>query len=109
MDFVDKFVEKSIKTGLMDDDRAFHPVISGVVLLGIVGIILGVMVMIFAEVDPNIVGTNADANTSIAKVKSNVYKGFNLGAISPLIMAAGLVITIVLGMLGSLYMGGRSE
>jgi len=76
-------------------------VIGGVVTLGIVGIIFGVMVMIYAQVEPNIQGTNAQSNASIVKVSGNVYKGFDLGSIAPLIMGASLVITIVLGMVGA--------
>jgi uncharacterized membrane protein YfcA len=83
-------------------------IIAGVVTLGIVGIIMGVMVMIYANVEPNIVGTSDASNATIAKVNGNVYQGFDLGSISPLIMGAALVITIVLSMVGA-FMVRRSE
>jgi len=39
--------------------------------------------------------------TSAEKVASNMYKGYDLASIAPLIMGATLVISIVLGMLGA--------
>ena len=94
--------------GLFEDTKAQANVISGVVTLGIVGIIFGIMVMIYANVEPNIVGTTAASNATIATVSDNVYKGFDLGSIAPLIMGATLVITIVLGMVGAfMYKGGE--
>lgn len=92
---------------MFKDIEAQANVISGVVTLGIVGIIFGIMVMIYANVEPNIVGTTATSNATIATVSSNVYKGFDLGSIAPLIMGATLVITIVLGMVGAFMYRGR--
>lgn len=161
-----------------------NPVITGIMVLAMLGIILGIVVMVYAEMDPIILDAsstevtaeavnwtavntwnvttftmaqlphvsvynatytgieNTDFNVSVAnssiqlvnggtldnateysvdysyqgeayisagKVSSNVYKGFNMASISPLVMAAGLVISIVLGMLGSMYLGGRRD
>ena len=105
-----KSIAKDLYTKHMtDDEGAFHPVVLGVITLGIVGIVFGIMVMIYAEIEPNIVGTSTASNASIAKISTNVYKGFNLGSIAPIVLAASLVITIVLGMVGAMYVGGRSE
>lgn len=161
-----------------------NPVIMGIMVLMMLGIVLGIVVMVYAELDPIIIDASADemvgetmnwstpdswnvttntlartprvsvynasytgvettdfvvafANSSIQlvsgggltneseysvdydyqgtayasaeKVNANVYKGFNLASISPLVMAAGLIISIVLTMLGAFYFGGRRE
>ena len=160
---------------LRNDNKAQlnTPMVSGVVMLGIAGIIFALMIMIYANVQPElqensckpIVGeswtapannsslavtytmcatpaftisgsavvatdyTVHSANSSIVnlytdgliegtvysvsylsegtgytsanKISTNMYKGFDLGSIAPLIMGASLVITIVLGMVGA--------
>lgn len=166
-----------LKRNLVKEEKAQANVINGVVTLGIVGIIFGIMVMIFASLDPIILDSSAsvitetfttgaspayvtlnytmvedhrvvlynstatfvdgtdynvswanssirigdpnirdmenssvydiqyryqgDGYSSVATVNANVYKGFDLGSIAPLIMGATLVITIVLSMVGA--------
>jgi len=161
-----------------------NPIIIGVMILAMLGIVLGIVVMVYAEIDPIILDaasyeavdesttwnftdsifhtvdntmaaephvtisntTNTltedteyivhianstieassslmlnnsaydidysyqgDAYSSAETVSSNVYKGFNMASISPLVMAAGLIISIVLTMLGAMYLGGRRD
>jgi len=45
--------------------------------------------MVYSNIETNIQGTTAAANESITKVNANVYKGFNLGSIAPIVLAAG--------------------
>ena len=82
-------------------------VIGAVVTLALVGIIFGIMVMVYSAIEPSIKGTSAAANTSITTLNTNVYQGFNLGAITPIVLAAGLIITVVLGF--AYNMGGRQS
>jgi hypothetical protein len=102
----EEIVKKAYIKGseMIDDFEAFHPVITGVVVLAMVGIVFGIMVMVYSNVETNITGTTAAANASIAKVNANIYKGFDLGSIAPIVLAAGLIITIVIGFAG-LVMG----
>jgi len=92
---------------MIDDVRAFHPVITGVVVLAMVGIVFGIMVMVYSNVETNITGTTDAANASITKVSANIYKGFDLGSIAPIVLAAGLIITIVIGFAGMVMGGGQ--
>jgi len=102
-------VEKAYLKGeeMIADFKAFHPAITGVVVLALVGIVFGIMVMVYAAIEPNIKGTSAASNTSITTINANVYSGFNLGAIAPIVLAAGLIITIVIGFAGMVMGGGR--
>lgn len=160
-----------------------NSLVIGVVVLAVVAMVLGIMVMVFAEMEPsfldsasssiadetwnssapqgtavtltytlaqtpNVVISNASGtftettdyvvyvgNSSLAtvsgggmannleydvdysyqdegyitmnKVNTNVYKGFNLSSIAPIVLAAALVITIVLGMVAAMYVGRR--
>jgi len=102
-------LEKAYLKGsqMIDDARAFHPVITGVVVLAMVGIVFGIMVMVYSNIESNIEGTSDAANASITKINDNVYKGFNLGSIAPIVLAAGLIITIVIGFAGMVMGGGQ--
>jgi hypothetical protein len=91
---------------LIEDYRAFHPVITGVVVLAMVGIVFGIMVMVYSNIQTNITGNDDASNATISQVNTNVYKGFNLGSIAPIVLAAGLIITIVIGFAG-MVMGGQ--
>lgn len=163
------------------DEKAQSDVINSVIVLGVVGIAIGIMVMIFAAMEPTILGSAAETMSetwlttnngsydavnytmydppsvvlyngtttftegvhytvsasnssivypypvdgsyiqngtvyyidykyqgtgyaSVAGVNENVYKGFDLGSIAPLIMGATLVITIVMGMAAGFMM-----
>ena len=161
-----------------------HPVILGIVTIGVVAVLFGVMVMINAEIETSVMDSadlricHEDWNSSVAgtwvgvtygmtpypevnvfnatttftegsdfevrtsdstirtingttmlvnasfqidynsvtpgyesaaKIEANIYKGFNLGSIAPIVMAAALVITIVLGLVGAMYVGRREE
>ena len=105
----EKEIEKAYLNGnrFIDDCRAMHPVITGVVTLALVGIIFGIMVMVYAAIEPSIKGTSAASNTSITAINTNVYSGFNLGAITPIVLAASLIITVVLGF--AYGMGGNQQ
>ena len=103
MDFTkikDKLSLKSFK----DDDGAFAPIITGVIALGVVGVIIIVMVMVYSNISGSIIGSSAAANATIAKTNANVYTGFDLGSIAPIVMAATLVIGIVMSLAAGLYM-----
>lgn len=168
-----------LKRSLVKEEKAQTNVIAGVVTLGVVGILIGIMVMIFASIEPTILESSAttiydsatspssstvggltlnytmidattmrvynatdelsintdfwgyaanntilfadpgvsdveasaeytvtydgagDGYSTVSGVNANVYKGFDLGSIAPLIMGASLVLTIVLGMVGA--------
>ena len=51
---------------------------------------------------------DSDGTASINKVSANTYKGFNLGSIAPIVLAAGLIISIVIGFAG-IVLGKRGE
>lgn len=169
-----------IKRNIKLEEKAQTNVIAGVVTLGVLGILIGVMVMIFSGIEPTLLDSSAvtltdeltspatfpaylamnntmienhnvniynsstvlastdftvywgnsticmsDPGTSdvqastayivtytgqstgyasVEGVNENVYKGFDLGSIAPLIMGASLVITIVMGMAGAFMM-----
>jgi hypothetical protein len=38
-----------------------------------------------------------DGTASVRKIDTNTYKGFDLGSIAPIVLAAGLIISIVVG------------
>ena len=174
----------SFMKSLFKDNKAqTNSVVFGVVTLAVVAVVLGLMVMVFAEMEPNfmdsasssiadetwnssapqgtavaltytlaqtpnVVISNASGtftettdyvvyvgNSSLAtvvgggmannleydvdysyqgesyvtmgKVNTNVYKGFNLSSIAPIVLAAALIITIVLGMAAAMYVGKR--
>jgi len=44
---------------------------------------------------------------SLDQIDSNTYKGFDLTSIAPIVLAAGLIITIVIGFAGMVMGGGR--
>lgn len=168
-----------LKRNFNTEEKAQTNIIQGVIVLGVVGIALGIMVMIFAVMEPTILESSGttiydaatspadpatggltlnytmidattmrvynatqelsinsdfwayeanntvlfadpgvsdveasvaytvtydgagDGYTSVQGVNANVYKGFDLGSIAPLIMGATLVISIVLGMVGA--------
>ncbi len=52
--------------------------------------------MVYSKIEPNILGTSAGANTTITAINANVYSGLSLGAISPLVLAASLILGIVI-------------
>lgn len=94
-------------TEMIDTFQAFHPVITGVVVLAMVGIVLGIMIMVYSNVETNIEGVNEASNNTIDKINANVYKGFDLASISPIVLAAGLIITIVIGFAGMVMSPGQ--
>jgi len=61
---------------------------------------------VYSNVESNITGTSSAANASITKINANIYKGFDLGSIAPIVLAAGLIITIVIGFAG-MVMGNQ--
>ena len=63
---------------------------------------------VYSNVESNISGATNVSNASIAKINANIYKGFDLGSIAPIVLAAGLIITIVIGFAG-LVMGGGQQ
>jgi hypothetical protein len=42
-------------------------------------------------------GSQQGGTTSFNKVDTNMYRGFDLGSIAPIVLAAGLVISVVIG------------
>jgi len=177
---------------LIKNDKAFHPVISGIMVIAIVGITIGILIMTYSSISDSVtpatydsygesindssaiatvgeaqtltktigsidgvtpysmVVTNSsktfvlgtdynvsisgnsinvsgaqsgkmdknlsygvtydyvgDGSTTLAKIDANVYKGFDLGSIAPIVLAAGLIITIVIGFAGLVMGGGR--
>lgn len=87
------------------DKHSYQAIVSGVLSLIIVGVVLGVGTMVYAKIAPNIVGTDAGSNSTIDSINANVYAGLNLGAISPLVLAASLVLGIVMTLGAWSYMG----
>jgi len=65
--------------------------------------------MVYAEIQPSIVGSDAVSNNTIEKVTSNVYTGFNLGSITPVLLGATLITSIILGMVGVIFAFSRIE
>jgi len=94
---------------LTNDENAFHPVILGIVTFTVVAILFGIMVMVYSEIQPSIIGSDEISNNTIEKVNSNVYTGFNLGSITPVLLGATLLISIILGMLGVIFAFSRIE
>ena len=88
---------------LTNDENAFHPVILGIVTFTVVAVLFGIMVMVYAEIEPSIIGSDQMSNKSIEKVTSNVYTGFNLGSITPVLLGATLIISSLIGVLGITY------
>lgn len=68
-------------------------------------IVFGIMVTVYSNIQTNITGNDNTSNATIDTITNNVYKGFNLGSIAPIVLAAGLIITIVAGFAG-MVMGG---
>ena len=83
------------------EEKAYQQIVAGVLGLIVVGIVLGVGTMVYSRIEPSIVaaGTNS-SNATIASINANVYSGLQLGAISPIVMAASLILAIVM-MLGA--------
>ena len=94
---------------LTNDEKAFHPVILGIVTFTVVAILFGVMVMVYAEIEPTIVGSDDISNNTIEKMNSNVYTGFNLGSVTPVLLGATLLTSIILGMVGVIFAFSRIE
>jgi hypothetical protein len=94
---------------LTNDEKAFHPAILGIITFTVVAILFGVMVMVYAEIEPTIVGSDDISNNTIEKVSSNVYTGFNLGSITPVLLGATLIISSIIGVLGVTYAFSRIE
>ena len=94
---------------LTNDENAFHPVILGFITFTVVAVLFGILVMVYAEIQPSIVGSDDISNNTIEKINSNVYTGFNLGSVTPVLLGATLIISIVLGMIGVMYTFSRIE
>ncbi len=94
---------------LTNDEDAFHPVIFSIVTFTVVAVLFGIMVMVYAEIEPTIVGSDEISNNTIEKVSSNVYTSFNLGSITPVLLGATLIISCLIGMLGVTYAFSRIE
>jgi len=94
---------------LTNDENAFHPVILGIVTFTVVAILFDVMVMVYAEIEPTIVGSDDISNNTIEKMNSNVYTGFNLGSVTLVLLGATLIISIILGMVGVTYAFSKIE
>lgn len=94
---------------LTNDEKAFYPAILGIITFTVVAILFGVMVMVYAEIEPTIVGSDDISNNTIEKVSSNVYTGFNLGSITPVLLGATLIISSIIGVLGVTYAFSRIE
>jgi len=94
---------------MTNDENAFHPVILGIVTFTVVAILFGVMIMVYAEIEPTIVGSDNISNNTIEKINSNVYTGFNLGSVTPVLLGATLIISIILGMAGVMFTFSRIE
>jgi len=172
---------------IIKDNKAFHPAIYGIMIIAIVGIIFGIMTMVYSNVSSVVIPTTFDSssesfndtgsttdwtvlsntiasedgvtaysitaanstetfyngidfNTTISNnsvlisnkagsmlrnvsytfsysseglgtnsartLDSNQYKGFDLGSIAPIVLAAGLIISIVVGF-AAMTMGRR--
>ena len=95
--------QKVYQRHLTNDEKAFHPVILGIITFTVVAILFGILVMVYSEIQPSIIGSDQMSNKSIEKVTSNVYTGFNLGSITPILLVTTLITTSLLGMLGITY------
>jgi len=62
-----------------------------------VGIGLPIGVLTAVKVHDSLPVMTGDANTSTEAVFSNTFAGFGLGAISPIVIAASVIISIVIG------------
>jgi uncharacterized membrane protein YuzA (DUF378 family) len=94
---------KVFQRHLTNDEQAFHPVILGIVTFTVVAILFGILVMVYAEIQPSIVGSDDISNNTIEKMNSNVYTGFNLGSVTPVLLGATLIISIIIGMVGVMF------
>ena len=94
---------------LTNDENAFHPVILGIVTFTVVALLFGILVMVYAEIEPTIVGSDDMSNNTIEKVSSNVYTGFNLGSITPILIGVTLIFSVVIGVLGITYAFSKIE
>lgn len=94
-----------------NDQSGFMAIVNQVIGLGLVAIILILMVMVYARISPSVsVGvTNTEALAAIASINNNTYSGFSLAAITPTVMAAGIVIMVILGFIGYMYQGRQAE
>ena len=74
-------------------------ILSLVVSLVALAIIIPVGLMIHSSLTglTKISGMSAQANTTVDNVNNNIYSGFNLVAIVPIIAAAAVIISVILG------------
>ena len=88
-----KFVE--------DELGQCNAVATGIATLAIVGIMFGIMSMIYSNISENITYSETSGTSGL--------DGLQIIQIAPIVLAAGLIITIVIGFAGTIFASGSSS
>ena len=77
-----------------------NSIVSAMILVVIVGFIGVISITIYDDIDDSMVNTasTTTAKNTIGNFTDNVYDGYDLAANIPIVLAAALIITVVLGM-----------
>ena len=78
-----------------------NAVVTGVITLAIVGIMFGIMSMIYSNISENITYSETSGTSDL--------DGLQIIQIAPIVLAAGLIITIVIGFTGVILGSGNSS